>query len=448
MTFKRQLLSVLFTTLTMLSAHADEHGEHLPLPETAQGPAIDPAVGYVTERLTGEVYMVTDGLYQALFVDTADGVVVVDAPPTLGDKLLKAIAETTKTPITHLIYSHSHIDHIGAAHLFGDDIVRIASDETANKLARFSDPNRPAPTVTFPKQYDLTVGGVRFELDAAGAGHEPGNLFIYLPNEKVLMAVDIVFPGWVPFTNLGMAEDVGLYVENHDALLAYDFDVFVGGHIGRAGNRADVEIAQQYLKDLVTFANEGRATVNFYDIAKSTGWENKWLLVKTYMDAVADHCAEKMIAKWGSQLGGADVSTPGHCWIMQEFLNINGEPGHPQPVAQSQTIRSSNSGPLTVINVLTPKPEDQKEVVARLTQGIANEIRLLDGFIAASVHQSLNSERVIVYAQWRDGDALAAAGAHVQSGNAPNMARAYQLGNPDYNPFAVVSVVTALPFKP
>jgi len=45
------------------------------------------------------------------------------------------------------------------------------------------------------------------------------------------------------------------------------------------------------VKDLVTFTNEGRATVNFQEIAKNTGYENKWLLVKTYMDAVADHCA-------------------------------------------------------------------------------------------------------------------------------------------------------------
>ena len=40
----------------------------------------------------------------------------------------------------------------------------------------------------------------------------------------------------------------------------------------------------------------------------------------------SNHCATKVIAKWGDKLGGADVSTPGHCWVMQEYLNINGMP--------------------------------------------------------------------------------------------------------------------------
>jgi hypothetical protein len=104
------------------------------------------------------------------------------------------------------------------------------------------------------------------------------------------VAADIVYPGWVPSTNLGMAEDIGEYVEHHDTLLAYDFDVFFGGHVGRVGTKKDVEIAKAYRKDLVTSANEGCASVNFQEIAKNTGYENKWLLVKTYMDAVADHC--------------------------------------------------------------------------------------------------------------------------------------------------------------
>jgi glyoxylase-like metal-dependent hydrolase (beta-lactamase superfamily II) len=321
-------IASLFFVLAILSTptFGKEAREYFPLPATSLGPNIDPEKGYTTERLTKDVYMVTDGLYQAIFAVTTEGVVVVDAPPTIGANLPKAIAEKTERPVTHLIYSHSHIDHIGSAHLFGSDVVRIASQATSEKLARFNDSNRPPPTKIFETTQSLTVGTTQFELKAGGGGHEPGNLFIHLPVHKVLMAVDLVFPGWVPFTNLGMAEDIGEYIENHHALLEYEFDIFVGGHVGRAGTRADVITAQNYLKDLVAFADEGRGTVNFYEIAKSTGYENKWLLVKTYMDAIADHCARKMLDKWGTKLGGADVSTPGHCWVTQEFLNINGTP--------------------------------------------------------------------------------------------------------------------------
>ena len=47
-----------------------------------------------------------------------EGVIVVDAPPSIGENILAAIAEVTDEPITHVIYSHSHADHIGAAGIY------------------------------------------------------------------------------------------------------------------------------------------------------------------------------------------------------------------------------------------------------------------------------------------------------------------------------------------
>ena len=47
-----------------------------------------------------------------MFLVTDKGVVVVDAPPSLGEKYLRAIAEVTDKPVKYLIYSHAHIDRI------------------------------------------------------------------------------------------------------------------------------------------------------------------------------------------------------------------------------------------------------------------------------------------------------------------------------------------------
>jgi hypothetical protein len=66
-----------------------------------------------------------------------------------------------------------------------------------------------------------------------------------------------------------------------------------------------------------------------------------------------------------------------------------------------------------------------------------------DGFIAAVVHRSVDSNDVLVYAQWESADALAAAGEVVQSGGAPNMARGFQLGQPEYHPYEISAVVVA-----
>jgi glyoxylase-like metal-dependent hydrolase (beta-lactamase superfamily II) len=45
-----------------------------------------------------------------MFLVTDEGVVAVDAPPSTGQNYLKAIAEVTDKPITHVIYSHAHLD--------------------------------------------------------------------------------------------------------------------------------------------------------------------------------------------------------------------------------------------------------------------------------------------------------------------------------------------------
>lgn len=296
------------------------------LPPAAHAPPIPQDTGVLSSQIAPGVYVVTDGLYQAMFVIGSDGVTVVDAPPTIGARLPAAIRAATALPVRRFVYTHSHIDHVGAADLFAD-VERIASAEVTAKLARLRDPHRPVPDRSVAgtsETFDL--GGLRMVLDVHGNHHEPGNLYVHLPERKVLMVVDVVFPGWVPFTNLAMAEDVQGFIDAHRTLLGYDFDTFVGGHLDRAGSRADVEIAQRYVDDLIAAAREGQRTTDFGQVAGEIGFANRWLLVRTYMDRVADTCAAIMVPRWRERLAGADVSTPGHCWIMQEHLNINGLP--------------------------------------------------------------------------------------------------------------------------
>jgi glyoxylase-like metal-dependent hydrolase (beta-lactamase superfamily II) len=296
------------------------------LPKAAQDVPIPQDKGYLSREIKPGVFMVTEGLYQSMFIITRRGVVVIDAPPTIGTKLSDAIRTATDKPVTHFIYSHSHTDHVGAAAQF-KDVIRIASAETAKRLARVRDPNRPTATrILTGASNRLVIDGTTFRFDNHGNHHEPGNLYISLPQQRILMVVDIVYPGWVPFTNLGMAEDVQGFIDAHDTILSYDFDILVGGHLSRPGTRADVEVQREYVRDLIASAQAGQRATNFGAVAGEVGFANRWLLVKTYMDRVADHCAASMMERWRTRLGGAAVSTPGHCWIMQEHLNINGVP--------------------------------------------------------------------------------------------------------------------------
>jgi glyoxylase-like metal-dependent hydrolase (beta-lactamase superfamily II) len=304
------------------NAQATPTAEFGPVPAGANGPAI-PAKGYLVEEISGGLYWVTDGFYQCLFLTTGQGVILVDAPPSLGANLPKAIAEVTSEPVAYVVYSHHHADHIGAAGQFAATATYVAQEETAALLTRSNDPNRPVPTVTFEDTYTLTLGSQTLQLDYHGNNHEPGNSFIYAPQQKVLMVVDIVFPGWVPFTDLALAEDIPGFIAAHDQILAYDFDTFVGGHLTRLGTREDVETAKAYVLDVKTNAAQALQTVDFGAIAQQVGGGNPWALFDAYLGAVAQACTDATLADWQETLGGADVFTYRHCWVMMESLRID-----------------------------------------------------------------------------------------------------------------------------
>jgi glyoxylase-like metal-dependent hydrolase (beta-lactamase superfamily II) len=324
MNFTKALTISLVLLINTCTLNAKEHDHsHDDLPKTAKDIPLNEN-GYNVREVADGIFMISDSIYQMLFAPTGQGVVVFDAPYSLSKKMLMAIKDVTNEPITHLVYSHAHIDHIGGSSVFGPEVIRIASQATTERLSRANDKNRLVPTITFEQAYVLKKGNLHVELTDAGNGHVPGNLNIFFPKQKVLMNVDVIYPGWVPFTNLGMAEDIQGFIDQHDKLLAIDFELFIGGHLGRPGNRQDVVIAKEYVDDLIKYAQEGLDTVDFYAVAKKVGWTNKWLLVKTYMDEVAQHCSDKMLPLWRTRLGGADVSTPGHCWLMQEHISING----------------------------------------------------------------------------------------------------------------------------
>ena len=279
------------------------------------------------------LYWVTDGSYNTMFLVTDKGVVAVDAPPTIGKNYLKAIAEVTNKPVTYVIYSHAHLDHIGAAGMFPRNATFIAQQETAAELQRARSVAKnastvpPIPTVTFAKNYALQIGNQTLKLDYYGVNHLPGNIFIYAPNQKVLMLVDIVFPGWIPFPYLAIAKDTAGFIKAHDiALNNYDFDTLVGGHLTRLGTRNDVIVQKEFVSDLEKAAAQANQQVSFGEIAKQVGGggqPNPWLIFSKYIDAINENCVNSMLPKWENRLGGAQQFMSTHCFTMTESGRVN-----------------------------------------------------------------------------------------------------------------------------
>jgi len=311
---------------TARAAASGDLPDYAPIPPGALGPALN-ADGYFVGNIHGSLYWVTDSVYQAMFLTTRTGVVLVDAPPTIGHNLLRAIGAVTQAngrpaKITHLVYSHSHADHIGASALLGADVVRIGHSECRRLLLRAADPNRPPPTVTFDDHYVLETGGERLLLDYRGPNHTPDNIFIYAPDHQTLMIVDVIFPGWVPFKNLAVSQDIPSWIRAQDIAMGYPWQTLVGGHLGRLGRRADGNLQIAYVADLLAGARATIASLDPTPFFARYG-NNSWAIFKAYLDAAAAQVAGPVTAKYLGRLAAADVFTADNAYVMFESLRVD-----------------------------------------------------------------------------------------------------------------------------
>ncbi|MEV4139505.1 MBL fold metallo-hydrolase [Dactylosporangium sp. NPDC049742] len=281
-----------------------------PVPAFARGPDI-PGTGYLVTELGGGAYFITSGTVNTMFLETRNGVVLVDAPTDLGERLLAGIGEVTPKPVTHLIYSHAHADHIGSAHLLARAGLQIIGHElTGRRIQHAHDDRRPLPTEAFTgPRHDLTIDGERLVLEYTGDWHQPGNLFIHLPQRRILTAIDSFTVKNAPFFRLLFSPNVPAYFDAMDRILQYDFDTIVSGHMALPGTPEDVVTNREYIHDLRTSAAEALRIVALPQAAAAAGVpdDNRQARLKVWMDAVVARAAELMPASWAQRLGGHDI---------------------------------------------------------------------------------------------------------------------------------------------
>ena len=276
-------------------------------------PTIDPEKGYFVVEIADGLYWLNDFAYQVMFLTTGEGVIVVDAPPSMGENILNAIAEVTDEPVTHVIYSHIHKDHIGAANIFPDTVTIIAHKDTATHLAMKNDPGRPVPTITFDDTYTLSVGDQILELSYVGAFHSKGDILIYAPQQKVLMAVDIFHPSHAPFKNFAITTDINNYILVHDKMLEYDFDAIISGHQQILGTSDDVKTNKEFTLDVLNNTIQGFQTWDFMEVAQQYGSEGMLTIFSKYIDLVTSTCVDLTLEKWDDRLSDVSVFVEGNC---------------------------------------------------------------------------------------------------------------------------------------
>ena len=159
-------------------------------------PAPPPNVAQI-EKVKDNLYMITGGGGNTAAFITATGVVLVDTKnPNWGQAILDKVKTVTDKPITHIINTHTHGDHVGSNEFFPAAVEVVAHENTgANmaKMANFADPAKKfaLPDKTFTDKMTVLGGADAIDLYYFGRGHTNGDIFIVFRGLRTMHAGDI-----------------------------------------------------------------------------------------------------------------------------------------------------------------------------------------------------------------------------------------------------------------
>jgi glyoxylase-like metal-dependent hydrolase (beta-lactamase superfamily II) len=161
------------------------------------------------EKLKDNLYLITGaGGNTAAFI-TATGVVIVDTKvPGTGPAILEKVKSITTKPVTMVINTHTHFDHVGSNSAFTGMVEFVAHENcktSMEKMAAFqSDEGKKfLPGKTYKDKLSLLKGNDKIDLYYFGRGHTSGDTFVVFPALKVMHAGDMfAFTNGLPFIDV------------------------------------------------------------------------------------------------------------------------------------------------------------------------------------------------------------------------------------------------------
>lgn len=152
------------------------------------------------EKLKDNLYVIKGGGGNTAAFITANGVVVVDTKLAgWGQAILDQIKTVTDKPVTMIINTHTHGDHVGGNPEFPATVDVVAHENTKANMEKMppfqSDSGKQhLPKRTFKDKLTLLDGNDRIDLYYFGRGHTNGDAFVVFPALRAMHAGDL-FPG-------------------------------------------------------------------------------------------------------------------------------------------------------------------------------------------------------------------------------------------------------------
>lgn len=262
---------------------------------------------YTVRHLAGGAYLFSANFYSSLFVVTSEGVIVTDpVSPATAHLYQEAIHRISQKPVRYVIYSHDHTDHIAGGVVFRDTAEFIAHENARAHILERGNPDIVVPQRTFRDHYNLHLGDEQIRLLYLGHNHTDSNIAILLPKERVLMFVDMIYPGSVPFRDMPGTSLPG-FVKTLERVKKLDFDLLLYGH-GPPGKREWVDKYIAYFSDMRESLERNERLIPFAEVMAKPSADPRQTL-DLYVERITGKTVEDLRPKYGSW-GGFDEWAP------------------------------------------------------------------------------------------------------------------------------------------
>jgi glyoxylase-like metal-dependent hydrolase (beta-lactamase superfamily II) len=227
-------------------------------------PAQDAPKVVQVEKVKDNLFVLRGGGGNTAVFVMAGGVAVVDAKnPGWGRPILDAIKELTPKPVTLLINTHTHGDHVSGNVEFPaavDVVVQENTKTNMEKMPIFKEhANAGMAKRTFKDRMTIGQGADQIDLYYFGPGHTNGDAWVVFPAHRIVHSGDIFAGKSVPLIDTGNGGSMRQIPETlaraHSGIKGVDS--IINGHTPAQTTWADLAEFVQFNRDLVAWMETG-----------------------------------------------------------------------------------------------------------------------------------------------------------------------------------------------